>query len=212
MKTLIAIPCLDMVKTSFMLSLLNLRKPPDTKYGAQINSLVYDARNAFSIAAINGGYDRVLWLDSDMTFEPDLLERLSADMDEHNLDYVCGLFFKRCLPTAPVIYKDVTWGPDENNILRTSATPYLDYPKDALFECPGGSGFGAVLTKTSMLKDVWDHYGPPFDIMSQLGEDLSFCFRARKLGYTFCCDSRVKVGHEGNMTYGEPVFLSQHSA
>ena len=94
MKTLICIPCMDMVHTEFMKSLLAMRRPGETKIVISQSSLIYDARNNMARQAVKGGFDRVMWLDSDMSFEPDLMERLSARLDE-GCDFVSGLYFTR---------------------------------------------------------------------------------------------------------------------
>ena len=65
MRTLIAIPCMDMVHTIFMRALLNLNKSGEVQYAISSSSLVYDARNNLAKQAINEGYDRMLWLDSE---------------------------------------------------------------------------------------------------------------------------------------------------
>ena len=152
-RILIAIPCMDQGPAKFWTSLVNLRKTADTHYGVKANSMIYDSRNNFAAHAIMSGYDRVLWLDSDMTFEPDLLERLNADMDGNGLDYVAGIFFKRRMPTGPCIYKDLIYGLKDDGTIRAEAIPYKDYPKDTLFQC-AGTGFGAVLVKTELMKAV----------------------------------------------------------
>lgn len=204
-KTLIAVPCMDTVPVPFVQSLLNLRKTNETAYAFNANSLIYDSRNTFVANAIGKGYDRILWLDSDMVFEPDLLERLSADMDETGAEFVTALCFKRRMPTDPVIYKRLVYGRKEDGKLRVKAEPYKDYPKDSLFEI-AGSGFGAVMTCTDLLKRVWDTYGPPFDPMTQIGEDLACCWRIGQLGVKMYCDSRIKAGHIGQMIFDERVY------
>ena len=207
-KVLIAIPCMDHVPVTFMTSLINLKKTPDTHYGVKANSMIYDSRNNFAAHAIMQGYDRVLWLDSDMAFEPDLLERLNADMDEHDLDYVSAICFKRRLPTAPCVYKDLIYGLKDDGTIRAEAISYRDYPRDTLFEC-AGTGCAAVLMKTELLKVVWESGGPPFQPMVQMGEDLSFCYRVTQLGRKMWCDSRIKVGHCGEMVFGEEQYIRQ---
>ena len=210
MKTLIAIPCMDTVPVDFMTSLINLRKGADTSYAVQPNSLIYDSRNGLSAKALMNGYDRVLWLDSDMVFDADLLERLSVDMEKQNLDYVCGLFFMRHIPTGPCVYSDIIYRAEEDH-LHSEAVQVKEYPPDRIFEIKG-SGFGAVLMKTEVLKDVWEHYGPPFDPMTQLGEDLSFCWRVSQLGHRMWCDPGIKVGHCGQYVYSEKDYKIMRNA
>lgn len=73
MRTMICVPCMDMVHTLFFASVLSLRKPEGTEISVSGSSLVYEARHVLANRAITRGFDRVLWLDSDMHFPPDLL-------------------------------------------------------------------------------------------------------------------------------------------
>ena len=79
MKTMILIPCMDMVHTVFMHSLLLLDKPSDVMYAIHKGSLVYDSRNQLLEAAKANQVDRVLWLDSDMEIPMDAMRKLSED-------------------------------------------------------------------------------------------------------------------------------------
>lgn len=204
MKTLIAIPCMDTVPVDFMTSLVNLRKPPGTCYAVQPNSMIYDSRNNLAAKAIMNEYDRVLWLDSDMMFDPDLLERLSEDMDM-GLDFVSALCVKRHRPSGPCIYQDIVYEM-AGKAVRAEAIPYADYLKNSLFTVKG-AGFGAVLVKTELMRDVWEHYGPPFNPMTQMGEDLSFCWRVNQLGREMYCDSRINTGHIGQYVFTDKDIL-----
>ena len=202
MRTLIAIPCMDMVHTAFMSSLLMMNRVGDVNFSVSSSSLVYDARNNLSKQAVDGGFDRILWLDSDMKFDPDLFERLSADMDE-GLDIVGGIYFSRKAPLVPVVYQKVGYyHNEEDDSVTPAALNYYEYPKDELFPCEG-IGFGAVLVKTDLIKKVQDKHGLPFSPILGFGEDLSFCVRARDVGATIYCDSRIKVGHVGQYVFSE---------
>ena len=209
MKTLIAIPCMDMVQTGFMLSLLQMRRVGEVGFSIISSSLIYDARNTLARHAIEGGFDRILWLDSDMEFEPDMLERLSADMDENDLDVVGGIFFSRRTPTKPCVYQKLGYlhNTDENGEESVSpvALNYYEYPEDQLFESEG-IGLAAVLMKVDLVKKVLNKHGLPFSPILGFGEDLSFCMRARDVGGRIWCDSRVKVGHIGLKTFSEADY------
>ena len=194
MKTLIGIPAMSWVYTDFMQSMLALDKP-DAGMMIQKNSLIYDARNNIAGAAISNHVDRVLWLDSDMVFGADMLNRLNADMDENGLDYVCGYYTGRKPGAMPCIYRSLEW----SNESGAKATPIGECP-EGLFEV-AGSGFGAVLIKTELLKAVADIYGPPFLPMPYMGEDLAFCWRVKQIGRKMWCDGRVKIGHIGTSIF-----------
>ena len=207
MKTLIALPCMDMVHTIFMKSLLSMDRIGQTGFAFSCSSLIYDARNQLAKQAVTEGYDRVLWLDSDMDFQPDLLKRLSEDMDEGR-EFVTGLYFKRKAPVKPVIYKELGFYKDENvEGVTPVAVPYEDYPKDSVFPI-AACGFGGCLVSTDLIKRVGDKFGLPFSPVMGFGEDLSFCTRVSELGVEMFCDSRVKMGHVGLGTITEETYLS----
>lgn len=208
-RTLICIPCMDMIHTDFMVDFVSLRKTGDTSFAVSKNSLVYDARNTLTQRAILNGYDRVLWLDSDMHFEPDLLERLSADMDQ-GCEYVSGIFFLRKPPTEPVVYSSLDYDTSDGEP-KAHVTINRDYPRDTLFPC-AGTGCAATMMTTDVLRLVWEKFGPPFSPMKNLGEDLSLCFRLSQLHTTMYCDSRVKVGHIGQIVYDERMYDAQREA
>ena len=196
---------MDMVHTAFLKSLLSLDKPEGTRFGLTCSSLIYDARNQLARKAIDEGFDRVLWLDSDMEFEPDFMKRLAEDMDEGR-ELVSGLYFKRKMPVQPVVYKEVGYYKDEDSVTPV-AVPYEDYPINDIFKV-AGVGFGGVMVSVDLIKRVQDKYGLPFSPILGFGEDLSFCKRAEDLGATLWCDSRLKMGHIGMASVTESVYLS----
>ena len=207
MKTIIAIPCMDMVHTEFMRSLLQMKRVGDeVGFVISSSSLVYDARNNLAKQAIENGFDRILWLDSDMSFNPDLMARLMADMDENNLEIVGGIYFARKAPVVPVCYQKVGYfHNEETEEVTPAALNYYDYPQDQLFPVEG-IGFGAVLVSVDLVKRVQDKFGLPFSPILGFGEDLSFCIRARDVGATIMCDSRVKCGHVGQYIFDEAMY------
>ena len=210
MKTLIAIPCLNMVHTEFMASIMGLEKVGNTRTAITYSTLTYDARNNIANAAMEDNFDRILWLDSDMTFQPDLMRRLTEDMDRKNVDFVSALYFMRCRPTKPVIFSNLLYDHQPDQV-RIKAENYLDYPKDSFFEIDG-SGFGGVLMKVSMLRKVSENFGLPFAPMMGFGEDMSFCWRAKQLGLKMYCDSRIKMGHLSTLETTEKDWLAQIGA
>lgn len=206
MKTLIAIPCMDQVYTGFMKSLLQMNRVGEIGFSIISSSLIYDARNTLAKHGVDGEFDRILWLDSDMEFEPTLLEKLSNDMDEHNCDIVGGLYFTRREPSIPVVYQKVGYFHDEEkDEVTPMALNYYEYPQDQVFPCEG-IGFGAVLVKVDLVKKVQEKYGLPFSPILGFGEDLSFCIRARDVGSEIFCDSSINLGHIGLRTYGKEGY------
>lgn len=204
MKTLVAMPCMYKVDIPFFRSVLNLRLGENIDFAITEATLIYDARNLLAKKAVEGGYDRVLFLDSDHEFEPDLFERLSADMDT-GLEFVTGLYFTRKKPITPVIYSLLDYQPAEGQGLMPVAKAIMDYPKDSLFEI-AGSGFGGCLVDVGLIRKVMSRFGMPFSPMPGFGEDLSFCIRATQTGAKLWCDSSIKLGHIMTTMMTEEVY------
>lgn len=191
MKTLIAIPAMEQMHSWTVQCLETLRRVGECDTEFIIRMQIDMARNVLAQKACEGGYDRVLWLDSDMTFEPDLMERLSDDLEQY--DIATGLYFKRTFPLEPVIYSSLAEG---------KAVTFWDYPQDSLFEV-AGCGFGGVLMRTEVLRGLSE---PPFLPFLHLGEDLSFCARMAEKGRKIACDSRIKMGHMGTIVFSEKLY------
>ena len=212
MSIMIAVPCMGSTPIQFTESLLNLEKPEGTKVCTKSSSLIYDARNLLSLTAIENKFDYIMWMDSDMTFPPDTITRLLEDMNDplYKPSMVTGLYVKRTFPVKPVIYEKVSPPePDENGVLKINMNEYMNYPKDSRFPVEG-CGFGCVLTPVSLIKQVWDKFGPAFSPLPWAGEDVSFCYRVNQMlkdtDAHIYCDSRVKCGHIGQFLFTEDLL------
>ena len=203
MRTLIAVPAMDMLSTDFCRSCVGLQLSGEVQWTFSQGSLVYDGRNILADTAVRDSFDRVLWLDSDMVFDPYLFLRLSEHLDLGK-EMVSGLYVSRKAPIHPVIYKSIRRDPLENGFLPV-AEAYSDYPRDSLFPV-AGCGFGAVMMTTELLRRLQAAYGLPFTPLPGFGEDLSFCLRVQELGAEMWCDSSIKLGHAGMAIYTEAEY------
>lgn len=193
-KILIAVPCMDMVSARFASSLATLKKGVgDCIVSFIIGSLVYDSRNRLAEYAVRIDADYILWLDSDMTFPPDVLERMMKVLDEHDdIDILTGLYFRRSTPFTPVAF-DVLETDEKGELVFEN----MDIIPDGIKEV-AGCGFGCVLMKTDCLFDIAGKEGPVwFSPLANVGEDCAFCMRARKYGYKIFIDPSIEFGHMG---------------
>ena len=204
-RTLIAVPSHDYVHADFTRCLMELEKPEGTGFAMITATLVYTARTMIANKAVEMGFDQVLWIDADMTFKPDALVRLLKDMDDNDLDMVCGIYFTRKPPVLPSIHSKLHWEVKKDGWVDTDCRCFMDYPENKLFEI-ACCGFGFVLTSTRLIKDMNEKYGSPFYPLMGMGEDTTFCWRATQNGYRIFCDSRVKVGHIGQYEFNEETY------
>ena len=203
MRTLIAVPAMDLLHTDFCRSCVGLQLSGEVQWTFSQGSLVFDGRNILADTAVRENFDRVLWLDSDMVFDPYLFRRLSEHLDLGK-EMVSGLYVSRKAPIHPVIYKSIRRDPLDNGFLPVAET-YDDYPRDSLFPI-AGCGFGAVMMTTELLRRLQAAYGLPFTPLPGFGEDLSFCLRVQELGAEMWCDSSIKLGHAGMAIYTEAEY------
>lgn len=130
-------------------------------------------------------FSHFLWLDDDQIFNADMFVRLAAHGD---LDMVSAVYYGRNAPHYPTIYlKDDT--PNE-----FSHWPVLDLP-EAVVQVDA-CGFGALLMRREVLEGTPE---PWFEINDKVGEDISFCVRARKAGFTVWADGQYQIGHLGRV-------------
>lgn len=192
-KILIAVPCMDQVPAQFASSLATLTKIEACVVAFQIGSLIYTSRENLATEAIKREADYILWLDSDMMFAPDLLQRLMADLDKLGRGaIVTGLYFRRVAPFTPVLFEQLDV--DENGVCTWKD---FDELPEEIFEV-AGCGFGCVLMPTDVCLDVLASHEIMFTPINGVGEDLSFCWRARQNGWKFYCDPSVECGHVGH--------------
>lgn len=187
-KLLIAIPTLDYIHRKFVESLSGLLKAFSfTEYDVAFEgcTLVYISRDNLARKAIEEGYERVLWLDADMVFEPDIYKKLRWP----DRDFVTAVYRGRHGDHRPCIFETLTPAVRWDGINGKSGIQQIE-----------GCGFGCVLISTDILDKVWNRYGTCFRPTPSLGEDLAFCERASEVGYSIWANVDAPVGHIGQFT------------
>ena len=196
-RLLIAIPTNDYVHADFVVSLSKLQSELSRRhvaYDVEIiaGTLVYYARNRLANKAINEHYTHVLWLDSDMVFN----EQVVDDLMEVGKDMVCGAFVSRRPPYGPCVYTSI----EKNHVTQVKDWGLNPFRVD-------GCGFATVLTSVDLLQAVTQKFGTCFQPTDYYGEDLAFCWRAKQLGYEIWCEPTVRVGHIAHV----PVYAGQEN-
>ena len=169
-------------------------------------SAVDAARNQMATDALADGFDELMWVDSDVVFDPTDVDKLRG----HGLPIACGLYPKK--------------GP------REFACAFLPGTAAVTFGAAGGlaevryCGFGFVHTRRAVYETVRARLGLPtlnqrfdrplvpyFGPLAvrdaepggwYLGEDYSFCERARQCGFRVVADTSIRLWHVGSYRYG----------
>ena len=190
MKGLIAVPNMGMIPANTTESLVKLtyftvknlvNMHLETRLDS--NTLIHLARESAAEYAVNNGFDWLIFIDSDMIVPQNLIVKLL----EADKDIVCGLYFMRKPPFYPTIFDRYEF--DEKGNL--SYFFMKDWPTEQLFEVEA-VGTGAMMIKTDALKNIPQ---PWFDFMGGVGEDMSFCYRARKQNIKIFIDPTTRIGH-----------------
>jgi hypothetical protein len=148
----------------------------------------------------------LLWLDTDMGFAPDTLDRLLAAADPESRPIVGALCFAqreripdgmggwRCTAN-PTIF-DWTEADGAQGFLARST-----YPVGALVRC-AGTGSACILVHRSVFERIAEAHGPVwYDRVPNpkaghlISEDLSFCLRAGALGIPVHVHAGVRTSH-----------------
>ena len=202
MKVLIAIPCMDTVPTGFVRSILSLQLYGEVEIAFSQGSLVYDSRNSLADKAAREGFDRIFWIDSDMTLPSNAFSLLMEDLDR-GLGMVSGIYFKRKAPIEPVLFSTIS-SSTINGGYTASAQTMTEVPEGiTLIE---GVGFGCVMMEREYIDKVRAKFGLPFYPAQGFGEDLAFCWRCKELNLPMYADSRIKCGHIGQFEFTEDTF------
>lgn len=181
-----------------------------------------DARNkAIKLFLEEKQADWLFWVDTDMGFTGDTLERLIAAADPVERPIVGALAFTQ--------RED---GQDGMGGWHTSAAPTVfdwlklddgqmgfavrwDYPTDMVTRV-AGTGSACILIHRSVFERVEAKYGPvwynriPNTSTGQLiSEDLSFCMRAGTLDVPVHVHTGVKTNHQKVLWLGEDEYFGQ---
>lgn len=166
-------------------------------------NMVSFGRDYLQQLACEYGADKVLFIDSDITFSP---EDITMMLDTGKL-IIGGLYVSR---TPPLRYHAYEMIDPENKEDKYGVFKVINKIAHEPFICDAvGAGF--LMIDRYVINQMRDpvfvaKYGWPFNLWqrpngNQIGEDMSFCLRARELGHQIWCDPRVNLGHIGIKKY-----------
>ncbi len=243
-KVAVAYPHPDEVSAKFMRSMLHTwrldamtqTRPDGSKVGGKLRILDGGALLAVeSGAVIARGRNQVvreflkldadwLWMiDTDMTWEPDVLERLIEAAHPTLRPIVGGLCFAYMRQETrkfwPTLY---AWVPGTERLRRLNK-----YPLDTLIPV-AATGAACLLVHRSVLVEMATRWPPPrpwFDetpfydtdtdgnaILAsgdEYSEDISFCLRAQAAGFPIHVHTGIRCGHVKSFEVDETLFLQE---
>ena len=188
-------PARDMVHTMFTYDLVNMVANHTLNTNDAISlkisqgTLIANQRAELCLDAMREKCTHVLFIDSDMRFPHDMIERLL----QHDLDIVATNCARRRMPTGPTaqIYKEN----GERELVYTM-------PETTGLQEVGSVGMGVMLIKANVfakLAEPWFETPWRHDKRGYIGEDVFFCKKAREAGFKIWIDHDVskEIGHIG---------------
>jgi len=188
MRILIAVPSWEFVKTACIQSVYKMKTPNGVETTIEYIASygVAPARNKAANMAVDGGYDYILFIDSDHIVPVDALEKLLS----HDVDIVGGWYYGALN--------------EQKTNIAFYHTDRMYYEPIIIDNLPQGlvkvdaMGFGCILIKTAVLRMMRYPYFQyvEYDNRAVLSEDLFFCNVARRVhGISMFCDTSLKVEH-----------------
>lgn len=164
--------------------------------------------------------DWLFWVDTDMGFAADTVDRLVEAADPVTRPVVGALCFTQRetgadglggwrTAAAPTIYDWVHHDDQQGFAIR------WDYPADTLVQC-AGTGSAAILVHRSVYARMFERYGKAWydkaynpSMKQETSEDLSFCMRALALGIPVHVHTGVRTSHQKTVWLSEQEYLDQ---
>lgn len=175
----------------------------------------------------DGKADWLFWVDTDMGFEPDIIDRLLDAADPQARPVVGALAFSqrelgddgaggwRCSATPTVF--DWAKIAGENGQEQQGFAVRWDYPANTLMQV-GGTGMAAILIHRSVFERIEQAHGrvwydrvPNTTTGQIVSEDLSFCLRAGALSIPIHVHTGVRTTHHKSMWLGEEDYWRQRA-
>lgn len=154
--------------------------------------------------ALAQGFEETLWIDSDIAFRPDDVDRLR----EHGLPIVCAIYPKKgkrelAIHVLPGT-KEIVFGKEGGLVeIKYAATGFL-LVRRAVYETMQRD-LRLPLCNAQFNRPMWPYFQPMIYADPAgpwyLAEDFAFCERARQCGFKVMADTAIRLGHIGSCEF-----------
>jgi hypothetical protein len=160
------------------------------------------ARSIMASDAVRDGFEQVMWIDSDIGFDPDDVLKLSAQP----LPVCSGIYPKK---GGRAIASNLLPGSAQVVFGREGGVIEIAYAA-AGFLCIHRDVFLALQETLPLCNETFDAPFHPFFMPMvgsdkgkpwYLGEDFAFCERARRAGFKIYADTSIRLHHYGRYAY-----------
>jgi len=189
------------------------------RFGVQSSANISAARNQIAQGVVDSDAEWLFMVDTDMVFAPDVIDRLVAAAHPLTRPVVGGLCFGIDNGSLfPTMY-DLAGTVEDPSVVR-----YDVWPKDKLFPV-FATGAACLLIHRTVLEKIRDHRdettGRPFSPVNtwfeettfagmRMGEDVTFCYRAQRVGAPVHVHTGIHVGHVKTNVLTAEAYEAQH--
>jgi len=207
---------------SWLMTDMSFLKPGELlqRYIVQGNVLVFQRNEC--INRMDG--DWILFIDSDMVWQPGDIKTLVETREKFDLDIVSGLCFQRTAPFQPTMYVSGRKAPLPSGDTWSGYTFLEDWDEDAAIEVDVTGMAFCLIHKRVFDRILVAETGEPFPDLEtrkqmrpppffkwtgEFGEDFQFCREAQAVGNRIFVDTSVKIGHVGDQVITAENFYRE---
>jgi hypothetical protein len=181
---------------------------------------IVEARNRTAAQFLESDTPWLFWIDTDMGFAPETVDRLASQAHETHRPIVGALCFAQRetgtdgmggfhTKPVPTLY-DWHTNPDGTS----GFVPRWDYERDSM-QRVAATGSACLVIHRSVFEAISEHYGPGqwYTPMTNpttgqhISEDLAFCARAEVVGKPVHVHTGVKTSHDKSIWLSEDQYL-----
>lgn len=160
-------------------------------------------RNEMAMATIEAGFTEIMWIDSDIMFQPESVAKLAS----HGLPFVCGAYAKKDKSGFAHRFQEESNVPfgSHGKLIKISACGMgFALTQAAMYDITAEKlKLPRYLTPSTTTAFPW--FMPMIHVEHgstlYLSEDYAFCQRVRSAGFEVMCDTSVMLGHIGKYIY-----------
>lgn len=181
----------DMVHSQFLDSFIRMEKPDYTyhrpQFPANATANIAAIRNGIVRSALEADRTHILTMDTDQTYPVDTITKLLKHA-EAGCKIVTAKVHRRYPPFDPLLLR--------GEVDHYEMVPDEEWMKGGLIKIDA-TGSACMLVDTNVFLDMdypWYEDGVSPEGKA-LGEDINFCYKARKMGFDIWADTSILVGH-----------------
>lgn len=204
-KCVVLVPFIDIIEPECERGLAALEARGYVVRRAPGYAAIDQGRSQMATDALADGFEELMWIDSDMGFDADSVDSLR----KHKLPFVSGIYAKKGMRALSCCLmpetREVIFGKGGGLIeikyaaagfMLTHRNVYTTIAKRMrLPEC--NKRFGHITVPYFLPMIVREEKGGHW----YLGEDFSFCERARICGFSIMADTTIRLDHIGKHSY-----------